>query len=77
MIVVYRTDVHHSYQSRDLIGITSDQYTAIDIIEQQVKKDGEKLSEDDLYNLNHIKQTQKYNGEGEFMFEYVETDVLL
>jgi hypothetical protein len=75
--LIYKTDVHHSYASRDLIGISTNDSSPISIIKQQVEKEGEDLSSDDLYNLSTIKQTQGYEGEGEFDYESVETDILL
>jgi hypothetical protein len=74
--LIYKTDNWHSYGSRDLIGIAVNR-NPIDIIKEQVKKEGEKLSKDDEYNLANIKQTQGYEGEGEFQYEEAETDTLL
>lgn len=77
MILVYKTDNWHTYDSRDLIGVAKEKSKALDICEQHAKKEGETFTDDDIYNLNNLKQTQGYNGEGEFAYEEVETDKLL
>lgn len=77
MYLIYKTDCHHSYASRDLIGITGNKKTVLKLIKQQVKKEGEKLDSDQLFNLENISQTQGYEGKGEFHFEEVETNKLL
>jgi len=77
MFIIYKTDAWHSYDSRDMIGLSDNISGTIKLIEKQVKKDGEKLDEDQLYNLQHLKQTQGYSGEGEFQFESVEVNKLL
>jgi len=74
--IVYKTDAWHSYASRDMLGVGTTKSNALKIVRQQVKKQGEKLSKDDLYNLDHINQTQNYNGEGEFVIEPLETNKL-
>lgn len=74
--LVYKTDAWHSYASRDLIGVCTSVESVYDIINQKVKKEGETLSEDDLFNLSNIKQTYGYEGEGEFDYEEVDTDIL-
>jgi len=76
LYLIYKTDAHHSYASRDLIGV-SVEVDPISIVLAQVEKEGEKLDEEQLFNLRNIEQTQGYSGEGEFHFEEVSTDVLL
>lgn len=76
--LVYKTDSHYTYSSRELIGICSDKVTVIKkIIPAQVIKEGFKLSTEDLFNLDSILQTQGYKGPGEFDFEEVKINVLL
>lgn len=75
--LVYKTDAWHSYASRDLIGVCSSHKVAVKICKEQAKKEGYKISKQELFNLNNIKQTQGYKGEGEFDFEEVETNILL
>jgi hypothetical protein len=75
--LIYKTDVHHSYASRALIGVAMEAFTALGIILEQAQKEGEDLSDEDAANLINIKQTQGYKGEGEFQYEEVETDILL
>lgn len=77
VFVVYKTDAHHSYASRDIIGIATLDSYAIMICQQQAKKEGNKIEGHQLWNLQHLKQTQGYEGEGEFQFESVAVDRLL
>lgn len=74
--LVYKTDNWHSYASRDLIGIGSNLANAIKLVKEQVKKENCNLNEDDLYNLEHIKQTQNYENEGEFDIDPCEINIL-
>ena len=46
------------------------------ICQEQAKKDKE-ISEEQLWNLSTLKQTQGYSGEGEFQFEEVQLNTLL
>ncbi len=66
IFIIYKTDSHHSYASRDTIGLAETKERAISICKEQAKKEGERLSKDQLFNLNNISQTQGYSGEGEF-----------
>lgn len=77
VFLVYKTDTLHSYASRDIIGIATDEVYAVGICRDQAKKEGEKLDSEDLFMLNNFKQTQGYKGEGEFQFEEVLTNKLL
>lgn len=74
--LVYQTDSHHSYASRDLIAICTSKKTAISLIKKHADKQNEKISEDDLYNLQHINQTQGFEGEGEYVIESMEQNIL-
>tara|TARA_R100000781_G_scaffold113591_1_gene82399 strand:+ start:8522 stop:8764 length:243 start_codon:yes stop_codon:yes gene_type:complete len=76
VFVVYKTDAHHSYASRDIIGIATDKNEAINICQLQAKKEGEVITTDEMFNLENITQTQGYNGEGEFQFEELELNKL-
>ena len=67
--VVYKTDAQHSFGSRDVIGICTDLPSAIGICKEKATQDGGSIDSDDLFNLNNIKQTQGYLGEGEFDIE--------
>ena len=74
MFLVYKTDVNHSYNSRDLIAVATTQSLAMQLCKIQSHKEGENLDINQLYNLRNLKQTQGYNGAGEFQYEEVETD---
>lgn len=75
--LVYKTDSHHSYASRDIIGVATTFKVAVDLCVQQARKESDKIDEDQMWNLINIKQTQGYSGNGEFQFESMETDVLI
>jgi len=77
IFLIYKTDVHHSYASRDLIGVGTTKRMAIKLCREQAKKEHQTFSEDDLYNLENISQTQGYEGGGEFHFEEVNVGVIL
>jgi hypothetical protein len=77
IFLVYKTDNWHSYNSRDIIGVASTELKAIVLCKQQARKEGYKIKDDQLFNLNNIKQTQGYEGEGEFVIEAVEKNVLI
>jgi hypothetical protein len=77
IFLVYKTDTWHSYKSRDIIGVATSEENAVSICQEQAKKEGEEISEQELWNLQNLKQTQGYQGEGEFQFEAIITDTLL
>jgi hypothetical protein len=77
VFLVYKTDNRHSYASRDLLGVCDNWAYVKPIINAQASKEGEKISQDDAFNIINIKQTQGYEGEGEFFIEEVNTNVLL
>ncbi|MGN6440204.1 MAG: hypothetical protein ACTHMM_27000 [Agriterribacter sp.] len=77
MYIVYKTDVHHTYKSRDMIAICTSKKYLMRAIKKQVEKEDSKLDPDQLYNLEHIQQTQGYDGPGEFVYEKVSANTLL
>lgn len=77
VFLVYKTDSHHSYKSRDIIGVVSTPSMAIAICKAQAKKESETISPEQIHNLRNIKQTQGYSGEGEFQYEAASLDELL
>jgi len=77
MYLVYKTDTQHSYASRDIIALASNCVNAVLLCREQAEKEGEKIDTDQMYNLQNLKQTQGYSGEGEFQYEHIELDILL
>lgn len=77
VFLVYKTDPHHSYASRDIIGIATTPESAVKICQQQAHIEHEHIDTEQYHNLCNIKQTQGYSGDGEFQFEEVSTDTLL
>jgi hypothetical protein len=78
VILVYRTDVWHSYESRDLIGVCTNRAEVLEVVEQAVEQDGlPPLSGEQIDLFNRLGQTQDYHGEGEFHTEQYELNTLL
>lgn len=77
MFLVYKTDSHHSYASRDIIGVCVDLGRAIAVCIYKATKEGEKITKAQLVHLRQKKQTQGYFGDGEFVIEAVRTNILL
>jgi hypothetical protein len=75
--LVYKTDDCHSYASRDIIGVATTKHRAVKICRAHAEKEGVEISEEQVYNLRAIKQTQGYEGDGEYQFEAIQTDTLL
>ncbi len=74
--IVFTCDNWHTNGSKDLIAVCSDLQNSIKIIRQKARKEGKRISADDLYNLENINQTQGYKGEGEFIIEEYEENKL-
>lgn len=73
----YTTDMHHSYESRNVIGVCDNKATTAAICQEHAKKAGETISHEQLQNLMDIKQTQWHNGYREYVIEKVERNSLL
>lgn len=77
IIICYKTDAHHSFGSRDVIGVSLSMEGAIELCKKQAKKEGDKINSEQEFNLRNLKQTQGYSGTGEFHIERTETEILL
>jgi len=77
VFAVYKTDNHHSHGSKDLIGTASEWGYAQVLCDEQARKEGESFDGDQQWNLANLKQTQGYRGEGEFVIEEIELNVLI
>lgn len=77
IIICYKTDAHHSFSSRDVIGVSQSIEGAIELCKKQAIKEGDKITSEQEFNLRNSKQTQGYSGEGEFYLEKTETEILL
>lgn len=82
IVLVYQSDEHHSRASKVLMAACTSKGTAILKIQKFVKdKYSGKLTEDDLYNLEHINQTQSNSEndsfEGEFILEIINLNEIL
>lgn len=75
--MVYKTDAHHSYTSRDLIGVATFKSTAIIMCTKKAILEDEEISLEQLDLLITINQTQGYKGDGEFVIEPIEVNKLL
>ena len=76
MFLIYKTDNWHSFASRDLIAVSYSFEDAISLCKEQADKESETIDNDQLFNLNNIKQTQGYKGEGEFDIDEVQVNTL-
>ena len=76
MFAVYQTDNWHTYQSRDLIALCTTFKKAIGLVKKKARQEGIKLTENDLYNIEHLKQTQGLGADFEFVIEPIEINVL-
>lgn len=70
IILVYKTDDHHSYASRDLIAICTTTKNVLKVVKKYADKEGNEIDADQEFNLNNIKQTQGYP-DGEFDTEII------
>ena len=68
---VYVTDEWHTTRSKKLIAVTTDKLRAINFCLKYATKDNEFISQDDLYFLENINQTQNYLGDGQFVIEEI------
>lgn len=81
VFLVYKTDCHHRHDSRELIGIATDKAIAIRLCKERAKKDGERITAEQIELLTRIKQTQGGSEDdkhtGEFLFEEQPTNELI
>jgi hypothetical protein len=78
IILVYRTDIHHSHESKELIGIATSKRKMKEIVEDSATlNDGVLLDSHQQDLLERIGQTQGYEGEREFYTETWPLDKLL
>lgn len=67
--LLFETDVWHSGMSKDLVGVSDSLSGLVEMAHKRaLKVDGEKLNEEQVWNLINIGQTQGYMGDniGEF-----------
>lgn len=77
IFLVYKTDDWHSHASKDLIGVGTTLLRAINLCKQQAKMEDKRLDSDQLSNLNNMRQTQGYEGKGEFHIDPVTPNSLV
>lgn len=75
VFILYKTDAWH--RNQEILGVFRTISDAMEGIKEVVIQEGENLSDDDLYNLDTIRQTQGYSGFGEFVVEEVELNKIL
>jgi len=73
--LIYKTDNHHSYHSRELIGVAYDR-PPIEMVREKAQSEAQHLTPDDELNLANLNQTQQYNGDGQFTIEPFHVDEL-
>lgn len=72
VFIVILCDNWHSQASQQIASVCDSLEIAIKHIKTLAKEENCKISKDDLYNLQHIKQTQGYEGTGEFLIKEME-----
>lgn len=79
IFLLYQTDEHHSHNSKVLIGIASSLSNACTLAHAAAQDEDIDLASDEhQWNLLHsIKQTQGYQGHGEFLIEEHTLDTLI
>jgi dTDP-glucose pyrophosphorylase len=73
--LLYRTDAWHS--NKVLLGVYTDYKKMIKAIDKIARSEDVEITDHDLYLLNTIQQTQSYEGDGEFLYEIIESNTLL
>ena len=76
MFIIYKCDTWHSDDSKQIIAIATTLKNAVNLCQEKAENEGETLSEHDRELLKSIKQTQGYEGEGEFLIEEADTNIL-
>jgi len=76
--MLYKTDCWHTHASRELIGVCTTHFDIVKVIRERVAFEGEKPLPSNLWDqIFTIKQTQNYEGDGEFLYEEIELNKLL
>jgi hypothetical protein len=76
LYIVYETDAWLSFASRDLIGVCTTFANCMKIIRKNIREwKQDRLSDEDKWNLENIRQTQ--GRERNFFIEEVEKNTLL
>ena len=71
--LIYQCDNWHTNDSMRLQAVATTMDNVIDLCKQIAKSEKQTLSADSLYNLEHILQTQEYEGIGEFFITEINT----
>ena len=76
LYIVYETDAWLSFASRDLIGVCTTFANCMKVIRKNIREwKQDRLSDEDKWNLENIRQTQ--GRERKFFIEEVEKNTLL
>lgn len=59
------------------MAVCTTQKNVIKICKAIAEREDTKLTNDDLYNLTHLKQTQGYAGNGELIYEEVSKNAII
>jgi len=70
VFLLHTTDAWHTHQSRNLIAVCSSKEQAINMAQMYAKSEDKEISQDDLYNLENIDQTQNLDSDYEFVIDY-------
>jgi len=77
LLLVYTTDNHHSFASRDLIGVVDSDGSFIDLVKSHARDvKGLELTDADVFNLQSYGQTQNLDSDFEYASEWVKTNTV-
>lgn len=78
VFIVYKTDANHTYDSFDMLGVSTTFSGAIGMCSKHARiKEKAILSKEQQMLLEKIQQTQGYSGGGEFVIQPISIDMLL
>jgi hypothetical protein len=77
MIMVFKTDVHHSHDSKELIGVCTGWDEVLKVCVDRCRLEEYKLLKADIEQIRGMGQTQGYRGAGEFYTEKHFTNTLI
>jgi len=77
MFLAYLTDVWHTHESRELIGVCSNINSSVNICHQRAIKDNHQIDFEQDELLRRIHQTQGYSEQYEFYIEEHPIDNLI
>lgn len=75
--LLYKTDPWHTHDSKELLAICDTAESALSLAEMDAIQEGFPLKPEDLDQLVTMNQTQGYWGDGEYLIDEIESNVLI